>query len=63
MAMQTRDEALTTTDVARRLDIPVEEVYRLIFDGRLRGGPDAEGVVRISQQAVDAYLTQSSQAS
>jgi excisionase family DNA binding protein len=56
-----RSEELTTIEVARRLDVTAEEVYRLIFAGHLPAAPDAEGIVRISDQAVDAYLAQSSQ--
>jgi excisionase family DNA binding protein len=50
------DELLTTTEAARRLAIEPEDVYRLIFAGELEGDPDSEGVVRISEGAVAAYL-------
>ena len=50
------DEGLTTPEVARRLGIEPEEVYQLVFAGELEGGPGADGVVRVSETAVLAYL-------
>ena len=52
----TGDERLTTTEAARRLGVEPEDVYRLVFSGELEGRPDADGVVRISEGAVEEYL-------
>jgi excisionase family DNA binding protein len=50
------DEELTTTEAARRLGIEPEDVYGLVFSGKLEGRPGTDGVVRISESAVLAYL-------
>jgi excisionase family DNA binding protein len=50
------DEGLTTTEAARRLGIEPEDVYELVFSGKLEGRPGADGVVRISESAVLAFL-------
>jgi excisionase family DNA binding protein len=50
------DEQLTTTEVARRLGMEPEDVYRLIFESELEGRPGPDGVVRISERAVAEYL-------
>ena len=49
-------ELLSTTEVARRLGMTPEDVYRLVFAGELEGRPDEDGVVRISNRAVEEYL-------
>lgn len=49
-------ELLSTTEVARRLGVTPEDVYRLVFAGELEGRPDEDGVVRISNRAVEEYL-------
>jgi hypothetical protein len=50
------DAELTTTEGARRLGMEPEDVYELVFSGKLEGRPGADGVVRISESAVLAYL-------
>jgi excisionase family DNA binding protein len=52
----TGDQRLTTTEAARRLGMEPEDVYRLLFAGELEGQPDPDGVVRISERAVEDYL-------
>ena len=55
MTMRT-DRLLSTVEAARRLDVDVSDVYRLIFAGELRGEPTAERVVRIRESDLAAYL-------
>jgi hypothetical protein len=50
------DEVLTTTAAARRLGIEPEDVYELVFSGKLEGRPGTDGVVRIAESAVLAHL-------
>ena len=52
----TNGERLTTTEAARRLGVEPEDVYHLVFSGELDGRPDDDGVVRISERVVAAYL-------
>lgn len=51
---------LTIPEAARRLGIPGDEVYRLIFRGELTGGPHEDGAVYVSGSSVDQYLAQRS---
>lgn len=51
-----RDDRITTTEAARRLRATPADVYRLIFAGELPGKPDADGIVRIREQAVTDFL-------
>ena len=48
-------ERLTVPQVARRLNLPGPEVYRLIFDGQLDGAPEDDGAVYVTDEAVAAY--------
>jgi len=41
-------------EVARRLGIDGEDVYRLLFAGELDGGPCRDGLVYFSEASVDA---------
>jgi excisionase family DNA binding protein len=50
------DEELSTTEVARRLGIEPEDVYRLIFENKLEGRPGRDGVVRVTERALAEYL-------
>lgn len=52
----THDDRVTTPEAARRLGTRPEDVYRLVFAGELDGRPDADGVVRISERVIVAYL-------
>lgn len=56
MTMSDTQHGLRSTEVARRLGISGEEVYRLIFAGELDGRPDHEGIVRVSETSVEQYL-------
>lgn len=47
---------LRSPEVARRLGLDGPDVYRLLFDGELEGGPGSDGVVYFSEASVDAYL-------
>ena len=55
MEMRT-DERVDTLEAARRLGIPVEDVYRLIFSGALDGRPGSDGRVTIAADTISAYL-------
>lgn len=48
-------ERLTVPQVARRLNLPGPDVYRLIFEGQLAGGPEDDGGVYVTEEAVVAY--------
>ena len=50
------DARLRSPEVARRLGIGGDDVYRLIFDGQLDGRPDRDGIVYVSEASVAAYL-------
>jgi hypothetical protein len=52
----TFNEPLTTVDAARRLGVDVSAVYALIFSGRLLGGPDRSGDVKVEASSVEALL-------
>lgn len=49
-------QRLTVPQAARRLGLPGEEVYRLVFDGHLEGGPGRDGAVYVSATSVESYL-------
>lgn len=49
------DVKLTVPEVARRLQIPGGEVYRLVFQGELPGSPEEDGAVYIPEDAVTDY--------
>ena len=46
---------LTVPEAARRLGLPGDDVYRLIFRGVLPGEPSEDGAVYVSAGAVDEY--------
>ena len=49
------DDRLTIPEVARRLRLPGPDVYQLIFSGELDGGPDQDGAVYVTAEALAAY--------
>ena len=51
------DARLRSPEVARRLGIGGDDVYRLIFDGELDGRPDRDGIVYVSEASVAAYAS------
>ena len=54
--MNVTSDRLTVPQAARRLGIPGENVYRMIFAGEIDGRPDrADGGVYIAIEAVEAY--------
>lgn len=46
---------LTVPEAARRLGLPGDDVYRLIFRGVLVGGPSENGAVYVSAATVEQY--------
>lgn len=48
-------ERITVPEAARRLGIPGDEVYRLVFCGALDGRPDLDGVVRVTTASLTRY--------
>lgn len=50
------EDALTSLEAAQRLGIEPEDVYRLLFNGLLDGGPDRTGKVRFTEEAIADYL-------
>lgn len=46
---------LRTPEVARRLGITGDEVYRLIFAGELDGRPDRDGIVYVTETSLEGY--------
>ena len=49
------DDRLTIPEVARRLGLPGPDVYQLIFSGQLEGGPDQDGAVHVTSEALATY--------
>lgn len=49
------DDRLTVPEVARRLGLSGPDVYQLIFSGELDGGPDEDGAVYVTTEALAAY--------
>lgn len=47
---------LRSPEVARQLGLDGADVYRLLFAGELKGGPDPDGVVYFEAASVNAYL-------
>ncbi len=48
-------EGLTVPEAARRLGLEGQEVYHLIFEGELDGGPGRDGGVHVPEAAITAY--------
>ncbi|MEY2453419.1 MAG: hypothetical protein QOD92_2993 [Acidimicrobiaceae bacterium] len=47
---------LRSPEVARRLGLDGDDVYRLLFAGEIHGGPGRDGLVYFSEVSVEAYL-------
>ena len=47
---------VTVPEAARRLGLPGDDVYRLIFRGVLAAGPQDDGAVYVSVTSLEAYL-------
>ena len=56
-AMANADDYVTVPEAARRLRMPGGDVYRLLFDGVLNGGPSNDGAVYITVESIDQYRT------
>jgi hypothetical protein len=54
--MTPTDAQITVPEAARRLGLPGDEVYRLIFRGELWGAPRKDGAVYVSVASLEAYL-------
>lgn len=54
------DRRLTTPDAAQRPGLEPEDIYRLLFDGELEGGPGADGIVRVSEGVIAEYAERQS---
>ena len=52
------DAQITVPEAARRLGLPGEQVYRMIFRGELIGGPGEDGAVYVSAVSVEEYVAQ-----
>jgi hypothetical protein len=50
------DAQVTVPEAARRLGLPGDDVYRLIFRGELVGGPSEDGAVYVSVASLHDYL-------
>lgn len=50
------DAQITVPEAARRLGLPGDDVYRLIFRGVLVGGPSKDGAVYVSVASLQDYL-------
>ncbi|MEZ5145391.1 MAG: hypothetical protein R2726_23200 [Acidimicrobiales bacterium] len=48
-------ELIRTPEASRRLGIPIQDVYLLIFAGELPGWPNEDGLVVLPARAVDEY--------
>jgi hypothetical protein len=49
-------EGPTVVEAARRLDMRIKDVYLLVFDGTLEGGPGRDGHVHVTDEAIAAHL-------
>ena len=49
-------DGLRSPEVARRLGLDGDDVYRLLFAGEIDGGPGRDGLVYFSEASVAAYL-------
>jgi hypothetical protein len=49
---------ITVPEAARRLGLPGDDVYRLIFRGVLVGGPGKDGVVYVPTASLEEYLAE-----
>ncbi len=56
MVTKLTDGGLRSPDAARRLGIRGRDVYRMLFDGELDGGPGRDGMVYFDEASIDAYL-------
>lgn len=45
----------TIPEVGRRLGLPGPDVYQLIFSGQLGGGPESDGAVYVTEEALADY--------
>lgn len=59
--MASTDVELTVPEVARRLGMDGGDVYRLIFQGVLVGGPSRDGAVYVTRASVEEHLALLSQ--
>ena len=46
---------ISVPEAARRLGIPGDDVYRLIFRGLLLGRPSSDGAVYVATASIDEY--------
>jgi hypothetical protein len=56
-SMTPTDAQIPVPEAARRLRLPGDEVYRLIFRGELLAGPHKDGAVYVSAGSLEAYLS------
>jgi hypothetical protein len=49
---------ITVPEAARRLGLPGDDVYRLIFRGVLVGGPGKDGAVYVLTASLEEYLAE-----
>lgn len=49
---------VTVPEAARRLGLPGDDVYRLIFRGVLAGGPGEDGAVYVPTASLDEYVAE-----
>lgn len=50
------DGGVRSPEAAKRLGIRGRDVYRLLFEGELDGGPGRDGMVYFDEASIDAYL-------
>jgi len=56
MTTRLMDEGLRSPEAATRLGIRGRDVYRMLFEGELDGGPGRDGMVYFDEASIDAYL-------
>jgi predicted DNA-binding transcriptional regulator AlpA len=58
MGMTTRlmDGGLRSPEAAQRLGIRGSDVYKMLFEGELDGGPGRDGMVYFDEASIDAYV-------
>ena len=55
MAMQ-GDDLVSVPEAARRLELDGVHIYELLFAGQIRGGPGADGSVRVSLESIRDHI-------
>jgi len=56
MTTRLMEGGLRSPEAAKRLGIRGRDVYRMLFEGELDGGPGRDGMVYFDEASIDGYL-------